>query len=332
MGDKMLYSLIVPIYKVESYLECCVDSIIKQTYKNIEIILVDDGSPDSCPIICEKYKKMDDRIVVIHKENGGLVSARQAGARICSGDYILCVDGDDWIAPNYVEELNEIIEKYNCPLVCCNAYDSYHDKDIPRSFGYKAGFYNKKDIENKILPAAIEGKKGDYFPPSMWAKAIRRDIYMQEQLAVPVSITIGEDGACTKPILYKVESLYISDKCLYHYRNNESSMTKVKRVYDWDDTIVLVEHLKKRISIDSSEIEKQYARLLTIWAFKTAISRFYSDDSYKNVVRNISNHISSGQYREAALNCDLKGFKGKLIKFFVKNKFYFGFYIFSKIY
>lgn len=155
---------------------------------------------------------------------------------------------------------------------------------------------------------------------------------MQEQLEVPVSVTIGEDGACTKPILYKVESLYIINKCLYYYRSNEFSMTKVKKAYEWESTIVLVKHLKKRINLNSSDIEEQYNRLITIWAFKTAISRFYSDDSYKNVVRNISNHISSGQYREAALKCDFKGLKGKIIKLFVKNKFYFGFYIFSKLY
>ena len=101
---KRRYSIIVPIYKIEQYITQCIESIIHQTYKNIEIILVDDGSDDNCPVICDEYALKDDRIKVIHKENGGLVSARKAGALEATGDYICCVDGDDYIAENYIEE------------------------------------------------------------------------------------------------------------------------------------------------------------------------------------------------------------------------------------
>ena len=103
------YSIIVPIYKIEQYITQCIESIIHQTYKNIEIILVDDGSYDNCPVICDEYALKDDRIKVIHKENGGLVSARKAGALEATGDYICCVDGDDYIAENYIEEFEKKI-------------------------------------------------------------------------------------------------------------------------------------------------------------------------------------------------------------------------------
>ncbi|MFR7385271.1 MAG: glycosyltransferase family 2 protein [Anaerostipes sp.] len=93
-----LISIIVPIYKVEAYLDRCIESIVDQTYKNLEIILVDDGSPDGCPQICDNWKEKDDRIKVIHKENGGLSDARNAGMQIMTGTYVSYVDSDDWIA------------------------------------------------------------------------------------------------------------------------------------------------------------------------------------------------------------------------------------------
>ena len=106
-----LISVIVPIYKVEKYLKKCVDSIINQTYKNLEIILVDDGSPDNCPKICDEYARQDRRIKVIHKENGGLSDARNAGMKVARGEYISFIDSDDWIKPEMIEGMyNRMIE------------------------------------------------------------------------------------------------------------------------------------------------------------------------------------------------------------------------------
>lgn len=104
MEDKKI-SIIVPIYGVEQYLKRCVNSLISQTYKNIEIILVDDGSPDQCPIICDHYAKIDDRVIIVHKKNGGLSDARNAGLRIATGEYIMYVDSDDYIEEDSCEKL-----------------------------------------------------------------------------------------------------------------------------------------------------------------------------------------------------------------------------------
>ena len=105
-----LISIIVPIYKVEPYLRRCLDSIVNQTYTNLEIILIDDGSPDGCPQICNEYAARDDRIVVIHKENGGLSDARNAGLDICKGEYISFVDSDDWIADVFIEVMFKVLK------------------------------------------------------------------------------------------------------------------------------------------------------------------------------------------------------------------------------
>ena len=109
-------SIIVPIYNVELYLERCVESIINQTYKNLEIILVDDGSPDNCFAICDKYEKLDSRVKVIHKENGGLSDARNAGLDIAEGEFIVFVDSDDWLEQNALELLYEHVKGFNSDI------------------------------------------------------------------------------------------------------------------------------------------------------------------------------------------------------------------------
>jgi len=109
-------SVIVPVYKVEKYLNRCVESICKQSYSNLEILLVDDGSPDSCPQMCDEYAKADSRIIVIHKENGGLSSARNAALEVATGDYVICVDSDDYIHPRAVEKLYQACVMYQADI------------------------------------------------------------------------------------------------------------------------------------------------------------------------------------------------------------------------
>ena len=120
-----LISIIVPIYNIEPYLEDCIKSLTVQTYKNIEIILVDDGSTDGCPDICDKYASLDSRIVVIHKKNGGLVSARKAGLEKSSGKYIGYVDGDDWVEPLMYEDMYNNMKTSNSDIVA-----SGHKRDL----------------------------------------------------------------------------------------------------------------------------------------------------------------------------------------------------------
>ena len=119
MKDNPLISVVIPIYKVEKYLCECVDSVINQTYTNLEIILVDDGSPDNCPAICDDYASKDSRIKVIHKENGGQSSARNAGIKIAKGEYISFIDSDDYVSPVYIEQLYSTLKRSGAGLSCC---------------------------------------------------------------------------------------------------------------------------------------------------------------------------------------------------------------------
>lgn len=124
-----LISVIVPIYNIEKYLKRCIDSIINQSYSNIEIILVDDGSNDKCPIICDNYLKSDKRITVIHKENGGLSDARNIGIKKSNGQYITFIDSDDFIHTNYIKELYETLIKTKSDISCCDFYN-FPETDI----------------------------------------------------------------------------------------------------------------------------------------------------------------------------------------------------------
>lgn len=131
-----LISIIVPVYKVEKYLEKCVKSILAQTYKNIEVILIDDGSPDYCPIICDNYEEKDDRVIAIHKRNGGLSDARNAGMAIAKGEFICFVDGDDYVSEDFCELLLSAVLKSNADMAICNYLvvdengNSIQDKNI----------------------------------------------------------------------------------------------------------------------------------------------------------------------------------------------------------
>lgn len=124
--EESLISVVVPIYKVEKYLVKCIDSIIEQSYRNIELILVDDGSPDSCPQICEEYRKKDSRIKVIHKQNGGLSDARNAGMEIATGEWITFIDSDDYVGINFLKELYSSAINTKADISICD-YKSVSD-------------------------------------------------------------------------------------------------------------------------------------------------------------------------------------------------------------
>ena len=141
----MKFSIIVPVYKVQAYLPVCVDSILAQTYRDFELILVDDGSPDACPQMCDAYGQNDSRVKVIHKENGGLSSARNAGIRAAEGDYLLFIDSDDyWSGPQVLEKLADILEKTSATLV---------------QFGHQR-YYEKEDRFAEVGPRALSGYNG----------------------------------------------------------------------------------------------------------------------------------------------------------------------------
>lgn len=328
---KPRFSIIIPIYKVEDFLHKCVDSLLCQDYSNVEIILVDDGSPDGCPQICDDYAKQDNRIKVIHKVNGGLVSARQAGCKVAEGDYIIAVDGDDWVADNYFETLDKIVDVYCPDIICFGAFYACDDKYEEHRNSLKAGKYDREDIEKMVFPYLIEDSRCKYFTPSIWSKAIRREIYIRSQMSVNTKIKIGEDHAVSKLAIYEANSMYISDECLYYYRINPLSMTKNKHSFDWDGPELIGRHFEKNIPLAQMDFKQQIARNVTHNLFNVAVSQFYSSRKYGEIKKDIKDNLSRVYYIEAINNCQYDKFIGRLSKYLLKHRCVLIMYIISKI-
>lgn len=221
-------SVIVPIYNVKPFLPQCIESIRCQTYGNLEIILVDDGSTDGCYELCEAYRRKDSRILVIHKENGGLVSARKAGLCAASGSYIAYVDGDDWIEPDMYERMYRKLGEQNVDVVMCGHYEDTGRVQREVFHGIGEGRYGKRELRQTVYPRMITG--GGFFQwgvfPSHCDKLFRRECLERFQLAVDERIGMGEDAACVYPCLLHVESIYVMADCLYHYRQTSASMVR----------------------------------------------------------------------------------------------------------
>ena len=221
-------SIIVPIYNVEAELRKCVSSILSQTYKDIEVILVDDGSPDNCGAICDEFAKKDNRIVVIHKENGGLVNARKSGLERSTGQFISYVDGDDWIEEDFIQNLVDCQQKYNVDIVAAGfAKDIGNDSERFTNI-ISSGFYDKKKMIAEVYPRMICAGPYFYFGicSYVWNKLFKKELLYDCQMAVDPRISIGEDTAVVFPVLLKAKSLYISENSSYHYYQKAYSMLK----------------------------------------------------------------------------------------------------------
>jgi len=219
-----LISVIVPVYRVEAFLPRCLDSIRGQTYKNLEIILVDDGSPDNCGKICDEYAEMDSRIRVIHKKNGGLSSARNAGLDVAVGDYIGFVDSDDWIAPEMYETLLGAIEKWDAQLACGGRYD-VREKTGER----KIGLCPKND--GCLSGVAFAGKifRYDGCDSSACDKLYRRELL--EGLRYPEG-RVCEDMPVTYRLALKAERVALCSKPMYYYFHRQGSITQTVEITD----------------------------------------------------------------------------------------------------
>ncbi len=210
-------SVIVPIFKVEQYLEKCINSIINQTYQNLEIILVDDGSPDNCGAICEELAIKDNRIKVIHKENGGLSSARNAGLDIATGDLIAFIDSDDWIEPEMLTVLERILSENNADFSVCGMITDYGNAVIINKLSVSNVVkVNKSEIFNLILNAPT-------FYGYAWNKLYRREII--GDLRFDESLMSCEDLDFCVRLAAKCDSAVYTNEKFYHYMQHSASMT-----------------------------------------------------------------------------------------------------------
>lgn len=212
-----LVSVIIPIYKVEPYLRRCIDSVISQTYTNLEIILVDDGSPDNCPAICDEYAQKDNRIKVIHKRNGGLSSARNAGLDICKGDYISFIDSDDWVSPSYIQTLlkNALEKNADISIVSYTTFtEGFSDYYTIPQFSTIETFNNHDLLRHLCLHDYKE------FMAS-WGKLFKKNCF--NNIRFPVG-QLYEDSRINYKIYHKTTKACFQKTPLYFYLARKDSI------------------------------------------------------------------------------------------------------------
>ena len=226
-----LFSIVVPVYRVEEYLQECISSILQQSFCDFEIILIDDGSPDKCPLICDENAKSDDRIKVIHKKNGGLVSARKVGVNEASGEYILNVDSDDLVPSDLLSVLAGIISRYNHPDIIAFDYQNIGFDGTRMGIirnQISEGLYNRANMSSIRKNLLYDTEQRDFNTGniiySIWSKALKRELAIKYQNMVPKSLTNGEDVAVVIPAVLNCDSLYVSKYVGYFYRERSASM------------------------------------------------------------------------------------------------------------
>jgi glycosyltransferase involved in cell wall biosynthesis len=249
-------SIIVPVYKVKEYLHNCIDSILKQTFTDFELILIDDGSPDNCGEICDEYARKDNRIRVIHKENGGQASARNRGLDVARGEYIGFVDSDDWIEPDMYELLYNLCSKNNCDIANCSSIIHYQGQE--------------KKIINGGHPLIIHDRNhamramlmGELYDEVVWTKLIRKELFNELRFTEGI---MYEDTDFTYKLIHKSNKVCCIGVPKYNYlkRENSTMDRAVKNISI--DRVLIYENMFKFI-------KKNYPELANIVVLKLANS------------------------------------------------------------
>ncbi len=246
-----LISIIVPVYQVEKYLEKCINSIITQTYKNLEIILIDDGSTDKSPSFCDHFQAKDSRIKVLHQENGGLSYARNVGLKIATGDFIGFVDSDDWIEPNMYEVLMSALQETGADIAVCNRQYEFNDSEsIPIHMkSAKKKLYSAEEALRRL----IIGDK--IIHNAVWEKLYRRTII--SDIKFPIG-KIFEDSLWTTLVIGNAKLIICIDYPLYHYfiRSESLSHNLELTIKRGEDKIEMIERRTEYIRMKYPTLQK----------------------------------------------------------------------------
>lgn len=276
-----LVSIVVPVYGVEQYLKKCVDSILNQTYQNLEIILVDDGSPDRCGSICDEYAKRDNRIQVIHKQNGGLSDARNEGAKYAKGKYLIFVDSDDYVDEKLIEKTVAAAEKYQADMVVFDFSEVENGEVIRRT----------NEIPDNTLLTLEEYPKMLLMPPAAWARLFNREFYIQAGYPYPIG-HYYEDLGTTPKFLEKAKRIVYLKESLYYYLIRSGSIMK------------------------SSNYEKIYQD--KVWILNDILEFFERENKFQNYRQELEYLVFINGYFEPSREIVLKDRKNPCLEKFRK--------------
>ena len=265
-----LVSIIVPVYNVQNYLDRCLKSLINQTLKDIEIILVDDGSPDLCPEMCDAFAAKDSRIHVVHKKNGGLSSARNAGMAVATGKFIGFVDSDDSVDPEMYDKMSTILVRENVDFVMSDYFRvPTEGKPFLKTLSIDAGLYDKDKIRSIIFPQLIMGENLEYGPLlSVWHCLYDAGFLKKNHLLFDESVKWSEDNIFSAIAGYQANSFfYMKGEGLYHYYQNDGTITTGYREGAWQVYRLMNEHLHRFFdSVNDYDFTRQLKLHLIFYA------------------------------------------------------------------
>lgn len=277
--DKIKISVIVPVYNVEKYLRKCLDSIIYQNLREIEIIIVNDCSPDNSLKIIQEYTKKDERIILVNKEkNEGIASTRNSGLEIARGEYILYIDSDDWIEQNYFKDMYELAIKNNADVVISDFYVDYGGTKL----FYKIDQYGEtgQEIDKRKAIETLGGGQSAY---ALWNKLIKREVYEKNKLRFFNGVYTGED-LLTSILFYVSNKIVKLNKAYLHYVQNQGSITKKPKYSMLLDVYYSLNELEKFFLEKNYDyfLKKSKFDLINAYIFK--IKPNFEDEAYKKVL------------------------------------------------
>lgn len=315
-----LISVIVPVYNVEKYLNKCVDSILNQTYTNIEIILVDDGSKDKSGSICDEYEKTDKRVKTIHQSNAGVCSARNIALSESKGKWVAFIDSDDWVEKKYIEELYKCAIKTNSDIVACG-YNRVtgSNKECINNSGETTELSPREFLIKVLNPQTGMG----FCHMKLYKRKIIKDVLFN------VNLSVGEDALFNEQIVSNMDKMCILQKALYNYRINQNS---VVRRYDAEYAIkylrameITKEYLLKKYSEDE-EIIQNYYNFVAFHVLLVAVNYCYTkDNNSKNKTELFKQVCNYSEFKDGIKisNYNNLSLTRKITLFTIKHKIYF---------
>lgn len=316
-NDRILVSVIIPVYNAEQYLCKCIDSVVNQSYKNLEIILVDDGSKDNSAKICKKYANIDKRIIFITQNNQGVSNARNNGLKLATGDYITFIDSDDNVELNFIESMINTIPDYSADLIVSTFKDVFENKTSKINNFNGSLTYNIKEDFYRL-------RKYFYVP---WAKLYKREIITRNSIKFPANFTDAEDQVFNFEFLRYVRNYYLVNNAAYNYYHRKTmSLSKLRTLKSFESN--LKKTYFEKIFLDELDINNKEYLLTDSCCFLM---------SYYSSISDINDSYFQFKYRMKAIKGLLydfehyKNFKRYIVLKCIKYNIFFPLYVYYNL-
>ena len=331
-------SVIVPVFNVENYLHKCIDSIINQTFKDLEIILVNDGSTDASPKICDDYAQKDVRVKVIHQENAGVSVARNNGINNALGNYVTFVDSDDWLEPSMYETMFAITQSKNASdIIMCDFVTIKNNIKQEVSSNLRNGFYTKQQIINELYPTLLVTEDFGRIPiVSVCSCLFKRSIFVDNKIKFNADLKYSEDYLFMADVMINANSFYyLKHKYFYNYLQYEESRSKKFQAVWWDNLLYLNEELENLLKSNKEFDFTRQIKLQLLHSVLLILNSICKNDGmdFYTKRKEIKFIVNQPKLTQVFSNLSLKNQRKslKLILFFIKHKMAFMYLFYFRI-